>query len=130
MDNIVFSFAVSEDSEQKIMWCTNVHNTTVENTSELGETIQVRGCLGRLRRLQPSKFRQKQVEKLTAKAAVPPVRIAKPSAAVLPSPQQNHGENKENIIPIINMQFSGAASGRTSRSRNKSKQSSIRGKDF
>ena len=113
------------------MWCTNLNKTHLENVSKLDETVQVRGCLGRL--LPSNKSRKRQGEKLSTQTSAPPVCMAKPSVVVLPSPKQNPNQTKakENVVPITNIQVNrNATNGRNNRPRNKSKQSSIRGKDF
>ena len=109
------------------MWCTELNNTHLENVSKLDETVQVRGCLGRL--LQPNKSRKRQGEKLSVQTTAPPVCMAKPSVVVLPSPQQNqnYGKTKRDIVPTTSIQLNRDNSDRSNRPRNKSKQSSIRG---
>ena len=97
------------------MWCKQLDTTDVD------ETVSVKGCLGKL--LHP-RSRKRSGNKQTIRTEGPPVCMAKPSVKVSPSTQQyvSHEETKENDSSVINI-----VTNRQTRPRSKSKQSSIRG---
>ena len=97
------------------MWCNQL------DTTDLDETVNVKGCLGKL--LHP-RSRKRPGDKQTIRTEGPPVCMAKPSVKVSPSTQQylSHEETKQHGTPIMNTVTSSQT-----RSRSKSKQSSIRG---
>ena len=97
------------------MWCKQL------NTTDLDETVQVKGCLGKL--LHP-RSRRRPEDKQAIRTEGPPVCMAKPSVKVSPSTQQylSHEENKENDTPITSTVID-----RQTRPKSKSKHSSVRG---